>query len=161
VIACLVRSEDFERVLRSRSRASSAHFAVHHLADRPSASAKAAKRADPGKLSTAGATDSVVPVDDSPATTLPSVPPSGLWLGAVVPKRHAKRSVTRTLLKRQIRAAIGREEATLAAGLWVVRLRAAFDPRHFISAASDELKSAARAELRQVLASASQRVGPR
>jgi len=161
VIACLVRSEDFERVLRSRSRASSAHFAVHHLADRPSVSAKSVKKPVSGELSTERATNAAQPVDDSPSAHLPSAPSTGLWLGAVVPKRHAKRSVTRTLLKRQIRAAIGREQATLAAGLWVIRLRAAFDPRHFISAASDELKSAARAELRQLLASASQRIGPR
>ena len=70
------------------------------------------------------------------------------WLGLVVPKRHARRAVTRTLLKRQIRhvaAACARE---LEPGLWVVRQRSPFDPQQFPSAASDALKEAARAELR-------------
>ncbi len=72
-------------------------------------------------------------------------------LGAVVPKRHARRSVTRTLLKRLIRAAASRraaqELAPLPAGVWVVRLRAPFDRAHFVSAASDSLRSTARTEL--------------
>ena len=33
-------------------------------------------------------------------------PLAGVWLGAVVPKRHARRSVTRVLIKRQIRRAL-------------------------------------------------------
>ena len=72
------------------------------------------------------------------------------WLGLVIPKRHARRSVTRSLLKRQIRAAAARGEAELAQGLWVVRLRAPFDPRAFPSAASAALAAAARTELAQL-----------
>ncbi|CAN5269254.1 hypothetical protein BH11PSE10_BH11PSE10_18580 [soil metagenome] len=78
------------------------------------------------------------PVDDSPL--------EGAWLGAVVPKRHAKRAVTRSLLKRQIRAAFN-EVPELPAGLWVVRLRLPFDRKIFPSASSDALRSAARDEL--------------
>lgn len=78
-----------------------------------------------------------------------------------MPKRHAKRSVTRSLLKRQIRAVVQGKRAALANGLWVVRLRAPFDARTFVSAASDALKRAARAELEQLLASAAQRVAGR
>ena len=37
-----------------------------------------------------------------------------LWVGAVVPKRHARRAVTRSLLKRQIRGAFERHAAALA-----------------------------------------------
>ena len=62
-----------------------------------------------------------------------------VWLGMVLPKRHARRSVTRHLLKRQIRAAIGRSEESLSAGLWVVRLRSPFDRATFTSAASSAL----------------------
>lgn len=80
-----------------------------------------------------------------------------VWLGAVVPKRHARRSVTRTLLKRQIRSVMTGRVAGLAKGLWVVRLRAPFDRGQFISAASDELKRAARAELESLIGSAAQR----
>jgi len=99
-------------------------------------------------------------VDDFGPKPVPSTP-DGVWLGAVVPKRHAKRSVTRTLLKRQIRSAATSSESALAAGLWVIRLRAPFDRSHFVSAASDALKRTARAELQQLLASAAQRVAAR
>ena len=95
-------------------------------------------------------------VDDLNVPTHAAVP-EAVWLGAVVPKRHAKRSVTRTLLKRQIRAAVTGRSDGLAAGLWVVRLRAPFDRAHFVSAASDALRRAARDELDQLLASAAQR----
>ncbi|CAM4002749.1 Ribonuclease P protein component [Roseateles saccharophilus] len=71
-------------------------------------------------------------------------------MGIVVPKRHAKRSVTRQLLKRQIRAAFA-ERPGMPPGLWVVRLRSPFDRQKFPSAASDALRQAARAELAQLL----------
>ena len=89
-----------------------------------------------------------------------SVPlaPHAVWLGMVVPKRHARRSVTRSLLKRQIRAAVSGRAASLAGGLWVVRLRAPFDTARFASAASDELRRAARVELERLIGEAVQRV---
>ena len=70
------------------------------------------------------------------------------WLGLVVPKRHARRAVTRTLVKRQIRSIAAACAPQLEPGLWVVRQRSPFDPKQFPSAASDALKEAARAELR-------------
>ena len=149
MIRRIVRSEDFERVLRIRSRASSEHFALHHLSDKPGTGANRALRVLKPQLSTGGATLSAPPVDD--------LSPGGLWLGAVVPKRHARRAVTRTLIKRQIRAAIERHAEGLAAGLWIVRLRSPFDRVRFTSAASEHLKRAARAELEQVLTAAAQR----
>jgi ribonuclease P protein component len=69
----------------------------------------------------------------------------------VLPKRHARRSVTRSLLKRQIRAAIGRSEESLSAGLWVVRLRSPFDRATFTSAASSALGEQAGEELTKLL----------
>lgn len=72
-------------------------------------------------------------------------------LGLVVPKRHAKRSVMRTLLKRQIRAAALRHEAALAAGWWVVRVKSAFDRKQWPSAASEPLKALAATELDALL----------
>lgn len=73
------------------------------------------------------------------------------WLGTVVPKRHAKRSVTRSLLKRQMRAAIDRHVHRLPPGLWVLRLRSPFDRQQFPSAASDALRRAVHDELEAVL----------
>lgn len=75
----------------------------------------------------------------------------GHWLGAVLPKRLARRAVTRNLLRRQIRSALQRHLAVLPAGLWVVRLRAGFARTEFLSAASDALRAAARTELDQAL----------
>ena len=89
-------------------------------------------------------------MDDSAAKT-------DIWLGAVVPKRHARRSVTRTLLKRQIRAVVSRHADALGHGLWVIRLRAPFDRAVYASAASDALKCAARTELEQLLGRATRR----
>ena len=80
-----------------------------------------------------------------------------LWLGLVVPKRHAKRAVTRTLLKRHIRAAVSHVAAVLAPGLWVVRLRMPFDRQEFVSAASDQLARVARDELAALMATAAAR----
>lgn len=72
----------------------------------------------------------------------------------MVPKRWAKRAVTRNAIKRQIYHVSAECEATLAACAHVVRLRAAFDRKHFVSATSDALKGAVRAELLQLFARA-------
>ncbi len=75
---------------------------------------------------------------------------AGPWLGAVVPKRWARRAVTRNTLKRQIAAAA--IDWPLPPGAWVVRLRRAFAPSDYPSATSTALRRAARAELRELLA---------
>jgi ribonuclease P protein component len=69
----------------------------------------------------------------------------------VCPKRHARRAVTRNLLKRQTRALMDELGSALPLGLWVMRLRAPFDPRQFPSATSDALRTAARNELRGLI----------
>jgi ribonuclease P protein component len=145
VIGRLVASVDYERVLGTPPRARSVHFAVHHLPAGPSGSGRPTGPRFP-ELSTEQAPVRRKPVDESPG--------SGHWLGAVVPKRHARRSVTRSLLKRQIRSRLLAHEETLAPGLWVVRLRAPFDLARFPSAASAALREAAGAELDTVFARA-------
>jgi ribonuclease P protein component len=107
------------------------------------------------ELSTGSAGAPAAGVDDSQVSglkTLVETPilPGGpdRWLGLVVPKRHAKRAVTRTLVKRQIRNVAAACAPQLEPGLWVVRQRSPFDPKQYPSAASDALKEAARAELR-------------
>lgn len=92
-------------------------------------------------------------VDEAPATSA-TASVQGRWLGMVVPKRHARRSVTRTLLKRQIRVAFAEGEVAqqLPPGLWVVRLRQPFDRKQYPSASSDALRTAARAELQVLVA---------
>lgn len=72
---------------------------------------------------------------------------TGCWLGCVVPKRQARRAVTRSLIKRQIRSAAQRHEKGLAAGIWLVRLKQGFPVADFPSACSDSLRKAVRDEL--------------
>lgn len=80
--------------------------------------------------------------------------PEQIWFGCVVPKRHARRAVTRNLLKRQIRNAFQRHGAGLACGLWLVRLRSSFAVADFVSAGSSALAAAARGELDGLMAQA-------
>lgn len=80
--------------------------------------------------------------------------PTARWLGCVVPKRHARRAVTRNLLKRQVRGAFERHAAALPLGLWLVRLRQPFPVASFPSARSEALQLAARSELDGLLAQA-------
>lgn len=152
VMRRLLRAADFERVLRTRSQGSTTHFAAHHVADHPGLAigphTKAVRptksTALPAELSTGPAVIGPLAVDDCAEG-------SAIWLGAVVPKRHARRSVTRTLLKRQIRAVVSTHADSLKHGLWVIRLRAPFDRAVYASAASDALKCAVRTELVQLL----------
>jgi ribonuclease P protein component len=76
-------------------------------------------------------------------------------IGAVVPKRLAKRAVTRNTIKRQIYAAAFMRSNT-ASVAQVVRLRREFDRTLFISATSMRLKHAVRQELLQLFAKAEQ-----
>lgn len=151
---------DFERVLGAGAAAvvaRSAHFVVHHLPPAaagcaPSAGSSSQEKAE---LSTAPVTSTAPVVDrgrTSPGGEAPGLGPARV--GVVVPKRWARRSVTRSLVKRQVFAAFDRLPPPVPAGDWVVRLRASFDPRLFASAASDALKRAVRGELDALLAQA-------
>ena len=75
-------------------------------------------------------------------------------MGALIPKRWAKRAVTRNAIKRQIYTVSQDFEAQLPVAAHVVRLRAAFDRKQFTSASSDALKRAVRGELQQLFARA-------
>ncbi len=80
------------------------------------------------------------------------------WLGAMVPKRWARRSVTRHAIKRQIYAVGAEHELLLRQGAHVVRLRSGFDKRQFVSASSEALKRAVREELQLLFAEAGRRL---
>ncbi len=85
----------------------------------------------------------------------------------VVPRRHARRAVTRNLVKRQMRAqmlgAVAGSGAgpKLPMGLWVLRLKAPFERAQFPSAASTALRHAVRSELALLLEDAAARALPR
>jgi ribonuclease P protein component len=81
-------------------------------------------------------------------------PSVGIWLGAMVPKRWAKRAVTRNAIKRQIYNVSAEFESSLQPTAHLVRLRSGFDRKQFVSASSEALKVAVRAELLQLFSSA-------
>jgi ribonuclease P protein component len=111
----------FQAVLAGKTLARTAHFALH-----------------------SAALASAEPVEER---QLPLFPQQCVWLGAMVPKRWAKRAVTRNAIKRQIYSVSAQFEPQLRVAAHVVRLRAGFDRTHFVSATSDALKSAVRNEL--------------
>ena len=76
-----------------------------------------------------------------------------IWLGAMVPKRWAKRAATRNLIKRQIYTISTAHQHVLTHGAHVVRLRSGFGVQNFPSGSSDALKQAVRQELLQLFAS--------
>ncbi len=164
----LVNKADFERLLAARSQARSTHFSLHHVAAGPWVRLWVPRTVADQKLSTDTAPTCPQPVDETAV-----VAPNGLWLGCVVPKRHAKRAVTRNCLKRQVRGAFQRHAHSLPDGLWLVRLRAPFVSESgdtkalsgvdktgtgggkFVSARSQALIRAARGELDTLLGRAS------
>ena len=68
----------------------------------------------------------------------------------MVPKRWAKRAVTRNAIKRQIYNVSENFCDRLPVAAHVVRLRTTFDRKQFISATSVHLKLAVRQELEQL-----------
>ncbi|GAC1605662.1 MAG: hypothetical protein NVS3B2_12330 [Ramlibacter sp.] len=74
------------------------------------------------------------------------------WVGALIPKRWARRAVTRNAIKRQVYAVSTELQPGLSAAAHVVRLRSAFDRATFPSATSHALKQAVRTELQQLFA---------
>lgn len=134
MIGRLLHKSDFERVLAVPPCSRSAHFAMHFLLARPG------QARQPGTeiLSTGDAPMLTASVDNLIADH---------WLGQVIPKRHARRSVTRNMLRRQVRAAMERHVPRLRPGLWLVRLRQPFARTAFLSADSIPLRRAVSAEL--------------
>ncbi|VTU41367.1 ribonuclease P [Variovorax sp. PBS-H4] len=74
-----------------------------------------------------------------------------VWVGAMVPKRWARRAVTRNAIKRQIYRMSTAMRSSLPPAAHLVRLRAGFDRKEFHSAKSEKLNAAVRAELQQLL----------
>lgn len=73
------------------------------------------------------------------------------WVGVVLPKRWAKRAVTRNAIRRQVYEVSRLSAGWLPPAALVVRLRSGFSRDGFVSASSDALKRAVRAELEQLL----------
>jgi ribonuclease P protein component len=142
MIGRLVHTTDFKRLLATSPKSRSAHFALHHVSAGPSLPKWRQAKGSAQELSTEPLKSCEVAVDKID---------DKLWWASVVPKRHAKRSVTRNALKRQMRLALARHEKTLPGGSWLIRLKAPFLRDSFPSASSNALCNAASAELDAML----------
>ncbi|TAK87292.1 MAG: hypothetical protein EPO09_18900 [Aquabacterium sp.] len=155
-----LKAADFQRALGSRPVSRTPHFVLHLLPRVPQVLSRPAEAqlAESAKLSTGEGAGTHALVDDFAADISLSELSGGQvsWrLGLVLPKKQAKRSVTRSLMRHQAREALRRyAPAVMAQGRygaevdgWVVRLRAPFDRTQFPSAASEALKVAVRQEL--------------
>lgn len=143
----------------TRPVARTAHFFLYALpqqpkplpSEAPAVLAAPEQPAHPAELSTGEALGDALLVDDL-AT------PGLVRFGLVLPKKQARRSVTRSLIRHQAREAVRRHAPGLAADVrfgsgldaWVLRLRAPFDRQQFPSAASVALSAAVRAELEEL-----------
>ena len=122
----LLTRAQFQAVLSGSTVAKTIHFALHHRS-----------LVLPGS-------DQLVPEWSEHFAV------AGIWVGAMAPKRWAKRAVTRNAIKRQIYSVVYESAAPLMQGAYVVRLRSAFDRVQYVSASSVALKSAVREELVQL-----------
>jgi ribonuclease P protein component len=143
----IVHKADFNRLLAAPPRSRSAHFALHHAAPLPIAATAGLENQRADGLST-----------DSEHEGSTSVDNCRLGYAALLPKRHARRAVTRNLLRRQIRGAFMRHAPIMPPGLWLVRLRSPWSREQFPSAASKALAQASRAELDVLLHAAAKRM---
>jgi ribonuclease P protein component len=135
----LVHSEYFVALLAQPQRWRSAHFALHHVPAAPKPRRWARGHTATGEISTGSAEQLDGIVDNSRDP--------GHWWAAVVPKRHARRAVTRNLIERQVQAALLRQGQQMPAGQWLVRLRSPWAREQFRSADSPLLRAAVGAEL--------------
>lgn len=95
---------------------------------------------------------SVLRFAESASTQKPALfPVADLWLGAMVPKRWARRAVTRNAIKRQIYAVSADFQHLYPPAVFVVRLRRDFPRAEFVSATSLQLRCAVRLELQSLL----------
>lgn len=78
-------------------------------------------------------------------------PVRDIWIGAMVPKRWAKRAVTRNAIKRQIYNVSADSMHNYPQAVFLVRLRREFSRKEFLSATSMQLKEAVRIEVQALM----------
>ena len=115
--------QQFQAVLGGIFVAKTSHFALHRVELNAAVCA-----------TTSGLSRSLFPVQEA-------------WLGAMAPKRWAKRAVTRNAIKRQIYIVSASFTQTLKPAAFLVRLRREFSRADYPSATSTSLNEAVRAEL--------------
>lgn len=131
----------FQAVLAGRTLARTRHFALHCVAV-----------LSPETLPSLEAESAIAETSVRPDK--PLFPGSDHWIGAMTPKRAAKRAVTRNAIKRQIYQMSSALKLNTTPAAYVVRLSAAFDKATYPSATSSALKAAVREELAQLFSKA-------
>jgi ribonuclease P protein component len=129
---------DIEALLGTRPVAKTEHFVLHCLL--PAMVVR--------ELSTDVAPDRDRSVDKTQATPQAA---AARGLATLVPKRHAKRAVTRNLIRRQMRDVLRVDDTVPPACKLLIRLRGPFDGRRYPAAASPALRIAVREELVSLL----------
>jgi ribonuclease P protein component len=116
----------FQAVLAGGTVARSEHFALHRT------------RLTNGGQDVAGkvAPDFVVKAMADVSKSQSLFPMFDLWIGAMVPKRWAKRAVTRNAIKRQIYTVSADFSPKQRQSAFVVRLRRDFSRKIYLSASS-------------------------
>lgn len=127
-------SDGVTRLLAAPVLAKTTHFSLHATV----------RDALVQPLSTAGAPNPERSVDKQGSAVT-------YRLGLMIPKRHARRAVTRNLVKRQARAVLSRCWPLWPGHELLIRQRVTFDTRQFPSAGSESLGAAVRSELEQLL----------
>lgn len=126
----------FQAVLAGGVIAKTEHFVLH--------------RSGLGEPAAQGTRKSPLPVS-SDEVVVSLFPVVDFWLGAMAPKRWAKRAVTRNAIKRQIYTVSAELSHDLPIAAFVVRLRREFSRKEFVSASSAQLKQAVRTEVVSLL----------
>ena len=126
----------FQAVLEGKLVSKSSHFALHRLELGGVSAPNFSRLASKG---------STVPDQACPFARC------GLWIGAMAPKRWAKRAVTRNAVKRQIYTVCVKLDSVQQSAAFLVRLRREFSRKDFPSASSALLKEAVRIELLALL----------
>ena len=88
---------------------------------------------------------------DTPAEPARLFRQQDMWIGAMVPKRWAKRAVTRNAIKRQIYTVSADFSQVYPQAAFVVRLRSGFARTEFVSAVSEQLRQAVRHEIQTLM----------
>jgi ribonuclease P protein component len=120
----------------------STHFAVHYLPESP------VKRQFINLENNSGLSPEIL--------NSVNLFPDAVWFGFVIPKRYAKKAVTRNLIKRLIRQffklnfQISGNPLSVKNGLWVIRLKTSFDKNNYLSAGSKFLNISILSELKKL-----------
>jgi ribonuclease P protein component len=127
----------FQAVLAGTTVARSEHFALH----------RSGLPLRDDRVAGAGSTEQECKAVANESKLQPLFPVLDLWMGAMVPKRWAKRAVTRNAIKRQIYTVSADFSPKQRHAAFVVRLRRDFSRKVYLSASSEQLKQAVRTEL--------------